>query len=115
MAGDRLQILKLISRHQGILTEANAWIEKNREDIRLSEKALDDLKEILAHIEEAEEFMKTLTADELQDLKKKENWARYPKLSYRYEMTGLFDNDPLRRFHEENGWIFGRKQQRHAA
>ena len=40
VAGDRLQILKLISRHQGILTEANAWIEKNREDIRLSEKAL---------------------------------------------------------------------------
>ena len=115
VAGDRLQVLRLISKYRGILIEANAWIEKNREDIRYSEKALDDLKKTLIHIEEAEEFMKTLTASELQDRKKKENWDRYPELNYRYEMAGLFDNDPLRRFHEENGWIFGRKQQSNAA
>ena len=69
---------------------------------------IDDLKNLLIHIGEAEKFMRTLTNEQLRELKQSENWSKYPELAYRHEMAGLYDNDPLRRFHEDNGWIYGR-------
>lgn len=107
VAGDRMLVEKLIGRYEGVKTEANAWIEKNKEEIRSAQETIDDLKNILIHIEEAERFMRMLSAEELQALKRTENWAKYPQLDYRHEMTGLYDNDPLKRFHEDNGWIYG--------
>ena len=115
VTGDRLLVQKLISRYEGVQAEANAWIEKNREEIRSAQEAIDDLKNILIHIESAERFMRTLSDEELQSLKQAENWARYPELGYRHEMAGLYDNDPLRQFREENGWIYGRPNNRYVA
>ena len=115
VAGDKQIVIRLIGRYEGVKTEANAWIEKNREEISSAQEAIDDLKSILVHIEKAEQFMKTLDPTALQALKCAENWSEYPELDYRYEMTGLYDNDPLRQFHEDNGWIYGRKQHRHIA
>jgi hypothetical protein len=115
VAGDKQIVLRLIGRYEGVKIEANAWIEKNREEIRSAQEAIDDLKSILVHIEQAELFMRTLTPEELQKLKHAGNWSKYPQLDYRYEMAGLYDNDPLRQFREENGWIYGRKQHRYIA
>ena len=115
VAGDKQLVLRLIGRYEGVKTEANAWIEKNREEISSAQEAIDDLKNILVHIEQAERFMRTLDSEELLSLKRAENWSKYPQLDYRYEMAGLYDNDPLRRFHEENGWIYGRKEHRYIA
>ena len=115
VAGDRQLVQKLIGRYEGVQIEANAWIEKNKEEIRAANEAIGDLKNILIHIEEAERFMRMLSAEELQELKQAENWAKYPQLDYRHEMAGLYDNDPLRQFHEENGWVFGRPQSRYVA
>lgn len=115
VAGDRLLVQKLIRRYEGVQTEANAWIEKNKDEIRSAQETIDSLKNTLIHIEEAGRFLQTLTAEELQALKQAENWARYPQLDYRHEMAGLYDNDPLRRFHEDNGWIFGRPHHKYVA
>ena len=112
VAADKLLVQKLISRYEGVKSEANAWIEKNKDEIRSAQKAIDDLKSILIRIEEAERFMRSLSLNELADLRQIGNWVKYPALDYRYEMAGLYDNDPLRQFHEENGWIYGRKQIR---
>ena len=112
---DRRLILRLIGKYEGVQMEAHAWIEKNQEDIRSAQEEIDRLKNILIHIDSAEKFMKSLSVEELRELKKSENWARYPELDYRLEMTELYDNDPLRQYHEENGWIYGRKQHRQSA
>lgn len=115
VAGDKQIVLRLIGRYEGVKIESNAWIEKNQEEIRSAQEAIDDLKSILVHIEQAELFMRTLAPEELQKLKHSGNWSKYPQLDYRYEMAGLYDNDPLRQFREENGWIYGRKQHRYIA
>ena len=114
-SGDRDLVCRLIRRYEGVQTEAKAWIEKNRDEILSAQEAIDDLKNILIHIETACRFLMTLPAEELQALKKAENWAKYPELDYRHEMAGLYDNDPLRRFHEDNGWIHGRPNHKHVA
>lgn len=32
-----------------------------------------------------------------------ENWSKYPQLDYRNEMDGLYSNEPLEQYREENG------------
>lgn len=112
---DRRLVLRLISRYEGVQKEADAWIEKNRDEIRSAQAAIDDLKNVLIHIERAGSFLGTLTQEELRALERAENWSKYPQPDYRHEMAGLYDSDPLRQFHEENGWIYGRKQHRSIA
>lgn len=115
VADDRQLVMRLIGRYEGVITEAKVWIEKNREEIQSAHEAINDLKSILTHIEQAERFMKALDSVKLQELKRAENWSKYPQLDYRYEMAGLYDNNPLKQFHEENGRIYRRKQHRHIA
>ncbi len=115
VTADIMLVQKLIRRYEGIQTEARAWIEKNNEEIRSAQEAIDDLKNILIHIEDAWKFLHTLSSEELQALKQAENWAKYSELDYRHEMAGLYDNDPLRQFHEEIGWIYGRPHRGYAA
>ena len=112
---DKALVLRLIGRYEGVQTEAKAWIEKNRNEIVEAQKMIDDLKNLLIHIGEAEKFTRTLTNEQLRELKHSENWSKYPELDYRHEMAGLYDNDPLRRFHEDNGWIYGRPNHKYVA
>ena len=115
VAADHKLVTRLIGRYEGVKAEASAWIEKNKEEICAADEAISELKNILAHIEDARQFMLGLSAEELSKLKYAENWGEYSELDYRHEMAGLYDNDPLRQFHEENGWVYGRKQYRYTA
>ena len=61
-------------------------------------------------------FLETLTEKERVVLWYPENWGKYPELDYRNEMDGLYDNDPLKQFHEENGELLtGRKYRKYVA
>ena len=44
------------------------------------------------------------------------NWEKYPELDYRNEMDGLYSNDPLKQFREENGKLLtGKKYRKYVA
>ena len=44
------------------------------------------------------------------------NWEKYPELEYRNEMDGLYNNDPLKQFREENRELLtGKKYRKYVA
>ena len=105
--GKDLQVLKrLVRQHMGIQKEASVWIEKNREDINRSRDAVEKLKGTIKRAVSAAVFLKTLPEEELFKLWDPENWSRYEQLDYRNEMDGLYDNNPLKQYREENGELF---------
>ena len=60
--------------------------------------------------------MKSLPEEERRLLWNPENWGKYPCLDYRNDMDGLYSNNPLARFREENGELLtGRKHRKHVA
>lgn len=116
-AAKDLEVLKrLIGQHKGIQKEAAAWIDKNKADIRTSEAALLRLEATLEKASAAILFLKSLSEEELKELWYPENWSKHPQLNYRDEMDGLYDNDPLRQYHAENGELLtGRKYKKYVA
>ena len=112
-----LEVLKrLIGQHKGIQKEAAAWIDKNKADIRTSEAALLRLEATLKKAAAALLFLKSLPEEDLKELWYPENWSKHPQLNYRDEMDGLYNNDPLRHYHEENGELLtDRKYKRYVA
>ena len=115
-AKDLMVLKRLIEQHKWILKEAEAWIRKNREDIQSSEAAVLRLEETMKKAACAKVFLMTLPKKELAELWYPENWSKYPMLDYRNEMDGLYGNDPLKQYREENGkLVTGRKYRRYVA
>ena len=64
----------------------------------------------------ASQFLRTLHEEDKQALWYPENWEKYPELDYRNEMDGLYSNDPLKQYREENGELLtGRKYRKYVA
>lgn len=116
-AAKDLDVLRrLVEQHKGIQKEASAWIEKNQADIQTSQKAVERLEATMGKAAAALLFLKKLPEEERLTLWKPENWGKYPELDYRNEMDGLYDNNPLKQFREENGELLtGRKYRRYIA
>jgi len=115
-AKDLAVLKRLIEQHKGIQKEASAWIEKNQADIRASEEAIRRLEGILKKAVAAPLFLKTVPEDARLELWYPVNWEKYPELDYRNEMDGLYSNDPLKQFREENGELLtGRKYRKYVA
>ena len=93
-----------------------AWIEKNQADIQGSEEAIRRLEGILKKAVAATLFLKTVPEEARLELWYPVNWEKYPELDYRNEMDGLYSNDPLKQFREENGELLtGRKYRKYVA
>ena len=115
-AKDLVVLKRLIEQHKGIQKEASVWIEKNQADIQASEEAIRRLQGTLEKAVSASLFFKTLHEEDKQALWYPENWGKYPELDYRNEMDGLYSNDPLKQFREENGELLtGRKYSKYVA
>ena len=115
-AKDLAVLKRLIEQHKGIQKEASAWIEKNQADIRASEEAIRRLEGILKKAVAATLFLKTVPEEDRLELWYPVNWEKYPELNYRNEMDGLYSNEPLKQFREENGKLLtGRKYRKYVA
>ena len=115
-AKDLLVLKRLIGQHKGIQKEASAWIEKSQADIQASGEAIQRLQGILEKAVAATLFLKTVPEETRQELWYPVNWEKYPELNYRNEMDGLYSNDPLKQFREENGQLpTGRKYKKQVA
>lgn len=112
-----LAVLKrLIEQHKGIQKEAAAWIEKNQADIQASGAAISRLEATLKKAAAASVFLKSLPEEERKELWYPENWSKYLQLDYRNEMDGLYDNDPMKQFREENSrLVTGRRWRKYVA
>lgn len=111
-AKDLVILKRLIEQHKGIQKEASAWINKNQADIRASAEAIGRLEATMKKAISATVFLKTLPEEKWLALWYPENWRNYPELDYRNEMDGLYDNDPLKQFREENGELLTGKRYR---
>ena len=115
-AKDLAVLKRLIEQHKGIQKEASAWIEKNQSDIRASGETIRRLEGILEKAVAATLFLKTVPEEARLELWYPVNWEKYPELNYRNEMDGLYSNEPLKQFREENGELLtGRKYRKYAA
>ena len=112
-----LAVLKrLIEQHKGIQKEAAAWIEKNQADIQASGAAISRLEATLKKAAAASVFLKSLPEEERKELWYPENWSKYLQLDYRNEMDGLYDNDPMKQYREENSrLVTGRRWRKYVA
>jgi hypothetical protein len=79
--------LQVIARDQRILRKHIRDWEENKE---ISEKQIKFLESVLEKTKSAAEFIRSLPAEELSSLSIPQNWQKYPKLNYIYDMKSLF-------------------------
>ena len=79
--------LQVIARDQRVLRKHIRDWKENKE---ISEAQIKFLESVLEKTKSAAEFIRSLPAEELSSLSIPQNWQKYPKLNYIYDMKSLF-------------------------